>query len=89
MLGGVAGGSSLWIWSVIDVKGTYLGVVGWIPLVPKTLQSLEIVIGASHQELQCHLHNPDIEYRIVIACYDCGDLNNSDKYDKPWIMLNY
>ena len=31
----------------------------------QTLQSLGIVTGASHQELQCRLHNPDIESRIL------------------------
>jgi len=39
---------------------------GWvIPLVPKTLQSLGTVSSASHREFQCHLHNPDIESRMV------------------------
>ena len=32
----------------------------------QTLQSLGTVAGASHQELQCRLHNPDIESRILI-----------------------
>jgi len=41
---------------------------GWvIPLVPKTLQSLGTVSSASHQELQCHLHNPDIESKMVFS----------------------
>jgi len=30
-----------------------------------TLQSLGTVTGASHQELQCPLHHPDIESRVV------------------------
>jgi len=33
--------------------------------VPKTLHSLGTVSSASHRELQCHLHNPDIESRRV------------------------
>jgi len=33
----------------------------------QTLQSLGTVAGASHQELQCRLHNPDIESRILIV----------------------
>jgi len=37
----------------------------------QTLQSLGTVTGASHQELQRHLHNPDIESMIYdwITCY--------------------
>jgi len=46
------------------VEGTYPGN-GLVntPCV-LTLQSLEIIAGASHQELQRHLHNPDIEFKI-------------------------
>jgi len=40
--------------------------------------SLGTVTSASHRELQCHLHNPDIESRMVMLCYDCGDLDDSD-----------
>ena len=50
---------------------------------PKTLQSSGTVTGASHQELQCLLHNPDIESRVMNMCCGCGGLNNSDKCDKP------
>jgi len=63
-------------------------LVGWIPLVPKTLQSLETVISASHRELQCHLHNSDIESRTMMLCHDCGDLDDSDNcvIDPDWCL---
>ena len=39
---------------------------GWVNTpCAKTLQSLGTISSASHQELQCHLHNPDIESRMV------------------------
>jgi len=48
--------------------------------VPKTLQSLGATSSADHQELQCHLHNPDIESRTM-----CGVMvrNNWMSY---WIV---
>jgi len=49
--------------------GFTLRVVGWIPLVPKTLQSLGATSSADHQELQCHLHNPDIESRTTCGVW--------------------
>ena len=69
MSGAVAGGPSLWTRSVIDAKGTYLGS-GWVitPCV-QTLQSLGIVTGASHQEIRCRLHNPDIEFRVMYVLW--------------------
>ena len=51
---------------VLDVKGTYPGNGRVITPCVQTLQSLGTVAGASHQELQCRLHNPDIESRILI-----------------------
>jgi len=88
MSGGVAGGPSLWTRSVIDAKGTYPGS-GWV-ITPcaQILQSLGTITGASHQELQCLLHNSDIESRVTNMCCGCGGLNNSDKCDKPWLMYN-
>ena len=52
-------------YSVTDAKGTYLGT-GWVitPCV-QTLQSLGTFTGASHPEIQCRLHNPDIESRVM------------------------
>ena len=43
---------------------------GWV-ITPcaQTLQSLGTFTGANHQELQCHLHNPDIESRIICLSY--------------------
>jgi len=46
------------------VEGTYPGNGRVNTPCVQTLQSLEAVTGASHQELQRHLHNPDIESRI-------------------------
>jgi len=78
MSGGVAGGPNLWTRSVIDEKGVYLGS-GWVNT-PCAQNSAEF--GNRHRckppRLQCHLHNPDIKSRMVMMCYDCGDLNNSD-----------
>jgi len=78
MSGGVVGGPSLWTRSVIDVKGTYLGS-GWVNT-PCAQNSVEFgtVISASYRELQCQLHNPDIESGLVIMCYGCGDVDDSD-----------
>ncbi|QCD96959.1 hypothetical protein DEO72_LG6g1669 [Vigna unguiculata] len=60
-----SGGPSLWIDLVLDAKGTYPGNGRVITPCVQTLQSLGTVAGASHQELQCRLHNPDIESRIL------------------------
>jgi len=39
---------------------------GWVNTpCAKTLQSLGTISSASHQELQCRLHNPDIESRTM------------------------
>ena len=35
-------------------------------MITPCVQTLGTVTGASHQELQCRLHNPDIESRILI-----------------------
>jgi len=63
------GGSSRRSWSMNLIRhrgdGTYLGS-GWVitPCV-QTLQSLGTVTGASHQEIRCRLHNPDIESKVM------------------------
>ena len=46
---------------VLDVEGTYPGNGQVNTPCVQTLQSLGTVTGASHQELQRHLHDPDIE----------------------------
>jgi len=86
---GIVGGPSLWTRSVIDAKGTYLRS-GWV-ITPcaQTPQSLGIVTGASHQELQCLLHNLDIESRVMYMYYGCDDLNNSDRCDESLIDIYY
>ena len=54
---------------VLDAKGTYPGNGRVKTPCVQTLKSLGIVAGASHQELQCRLHNPDIESRIMqLSC---------------------
>ena len=50
---------------VLDAKGTYCGNRRVITPCVQTLQSLGTVTSASHQELQCRLHNLDIESRII------------------------
>jgi len=45
--------------------GTYLGSSWVITPCVQTLQSLGTVAGASYQEIQCRLHNPDIESRVM------------------------
>jgi len=55
----------------------------------QTLYSLGTVTGASHQELQCLLHNLDVEYRVMYMYCGCGGLINSDKYDKSLIDIYY
>jgi len=65
---GVARGPSLWTRSVLNAKGTY-PESGWvITSWAQTLQSLGTVTGARHQEIQCRLHNPDIESRVMYMC---------------------
>jgi len=65
MSGGVAGGPGLWTPIRHRGDGTYLGS-GWV-IIPcvQTLQSLGTIAGASHQEIRCRLHNPDIESRVM------------------------
>jgi len=65
---GVARGPSLWTWSVLDAKETYPVSGRVITPCVQTLQSLGTFTGASHQEIQCHLHNPDIESRVMYLC---------------------
>ena len=48
---------------VLDVKGIYPGNGRVNTPCVQALQSLGTVTGASHQELQRRLHNPDIESR--------------------------
>ncbi|QCD93298.1 hypothetical protein DEO72_LG5g1371 [Vigna unguiculata] len=63
------GGRSRRSWSMDPIRqrgdGTYPGS-GWVitPWV-QTLQSLGTIAGASHQEIRCRLHNPDIESRVM------------------------
>ena len=57
--------------------GTYLGSGQVITPCVQTLQSLGTIAGASHQEIRCRLHNPDIESRVMYmwfgGLYDSGD----------------
>ena len=69
---GVVGGPRRQTWSSLR-RGGDLPWERWVntPCV-QTLQSLGTVTGASHQEFQRHLHNPDIEsinYDWII-CYE-------------------
>ena len=50
---------------VLDAKGTYPVSGRVIAPCVHTLQSLGTVTCASHQELQCSLHNPDIESKVM------------------------
>jgi len=86
---GVAGGPSLWTWSVLDAKETYPGS-GWV-ITPwaQTLQSLGTFTGASHQEVWCRLHNPDIESRVIYLYCVCGGLRDSGVNEKDCMVSVY
>ena len=75
---------------VLDAKGTYPGNGRVINPCVQTLQSLGTVAGASHQELQCRLHNPDIESRILIVglCV-VSDVNDVLRYLFFFFQLAY
>jgi len=85
------GGSSRRSWSMDPIRhrgdGTYPGS-GWVitPCV-QTLQSLGTVAGASHQEIRCRLHNPDIESRVMCMC--CGGLYDSGDNEKDCMVSVY
>ena len=53
----------------------------------QTLQSLGTIAGASHQEIRCHLHNPDIESRVMYMCY--GGLYDSSDNEKDCMVSVY
>ena len=74
---------------VLDAKGTYL-VSGWV-IIPcvQTLQSLGTFTGASHPEIQCRLHNPDIESRVIYLYCLCGGLCDSSENDKDCMISVY
>ena len=61
---------------------------GWVitPCV-QTLQSLGTFTGASHPEIQCRLHNPDIESSVIYMHYLCGGLCDSGENDKDCIII--
>ena len=69
--------------------GTYPGS-GWVitPCV-QTLQSLGTIAGASHQEIRCRLHNPDIESRVIYLHCGCGGLCDSSENDKDCMISVY
>ena len=67
---------------VLDAKGTY-SVSGWvITLCVQTLQSLGTFTGASHPEIQCRLHNLDIESRVIYLHCLYGGLCDSSEMRK-------
>jgi len=84
---GVAGGPSRWTWLVLDAKGTYLGSGRVITPCAQTLQSLGTVTGACHQEIQCRLHNPDIQSRVMYLCYVVMHLSNYNDYEHNWLIF--
>ena len=84
---GVAGGHRHWTWSSLDVEGTYLGNGRVNTPCVQTLQSLRTVTGASHQEIWCRLHNPDIESRVVYMC--CGGLYDYGDNEKDYMVSVY
>jgi len=87
MSGGVAGGPSLWTRFSHRRKGDLPWEwLGDNPLCPN-LQSLGTVTGASHQEIQCRLHNPDIESRVLYMC--CGGLYDSGDNEKGCMVSVY
>jgi len=62
----------------------------------QTLQSLETITGVCHQEVQCHLHNPDIESRVIyiyiyvcvcVCVLCCGDLSDSGENEKDYMVF--
>jgi len=74
-------------YSSLDVKGTYPGNDRVNTPCVQTLQSLGTVTGASHQEIQCRLHNPDIESRVMYMC--CGGLYDSGDNEKDCMTSVY
>jgi len=84
---GVAGGPRRWTWSSLDVEGTYPGNGRVNTPCVQTLQSLGTVTGASHPEIQCRLHNPDIESRVTYMC--CGGLYDSGDNEKNCMVSVY
>ena len=84
---GVAGGPRRWTWSNLDVEGTYPGNGRVNTPCVQTLQSLGTVTGASHQEIRCRLHNPDIESRVMYMC--CGGLYDSGDNEKDCMVFVY
>ena len=74
---------------VLDANGTY-PVSGWVitPCV-QTLQSLGTFTGASHLEIQCRLHNSDIESRVIYLHYLYGRLCDSGENDKDCMISIY
>jgi len=54
-----------------------------------TLQSLGTVTGARHQEIQCCLHNPDIESRVIYMQGVCGGLCDSGENEKDCMISIY
>jgi len=53
----------------------------------QTLQSLGTVTGERHQEIQCRLHNPDIESRVIYMYCVCGGLCDFGKNRKDCMVF--
>ena len=75
--------------SVTDAKGTYLGS-GWVitPCV-QTLQSLGTFTGPSYPEIQCRLHHPDIETKVIYLHCVCGGLCDSGENERDCMIYVY
>jgi len=55
----------------------------------QTLQGLGTIIGARHQEIQCRLHNPDIESRVIYLHCVCGGLCDSGENERDCMISVY
>jgi len=53
------------------------------------MKSDKRVIGASHQEIQCRLHNPDIESRVMYMWCVFGGLYDSGDNEKDCMISVY
>jgi len=86
---GVAGGPSLWTWSSLRREGDLPCERSGDNSLCPTLQSLGTVTCASHPEIQCRLHNPDIESRVIYLHCGCGGLCDSGENEKDCMISVY
>jgi len=55
----------------------------------QSLQSLGTFTGASHPEIQCRLHNSDVESRVIYLYCVCGGLCDSGEKERDCMFSVY